>query len=43
MVTNRLLIDWTNVVLGALDVQLSEEEIKYLEEPYITQSIIGQL
>ncbi|KAI0736369.1 aryl-alcohol dehydrogenase [Fomitopsis betulina] len=36
-------LDKLKDLLGALDVQLSEEEIKYLEEPYITQSIIGQL
>lgn len=32
-----------SVVVGALDVQLSEEELKYLEEPYVPQAIIGQL
>jgi aryl-alcohol dehydrogenase-like predicted oxidoreductase len=27
--------------LGAIDVKLTEEEIKQLEEPYIPQAIIG--
>ncbi|KZT66690.1 Aldo/keto reductase [Daedalea quercina L-15889] len=36
-------LDKLKDILGALDVQLSEEEIKYLEEPYMPQTIIGQL
>ncbi|KAL5633835.1 hypothetical protein ACGC1H_005875 [Rhizoctonia solani] len=30
-------------LLGALDVQLTEEEIKHLEEPYIYQPIQGYI
>ena len=26
---------------GAVDVKLSEEDMKYLEEPYIPQGVIG--
>jgi len=36
-------LDKLKDILGALDVQLTEEEIKYLEEPYTPQAIIGQL
>ncbi|TFY57889.1 hypothetical protein EVJ58_g6748 [Rhodofomes roseus] len=36
-------LDKLKDILGALDVQLTEEEIKYLEEPYTAQPIIGQL
>ena len=28
-------------LIGALDVKLSKEEIKYLEEPYVPQAIQG--
>ena len=27
--------------VGAVDVKLSEEDMKYLEEPYIPQGVIG--
>ncbi|KAJ6563991.1 hypothetical protein B0H19DRAFT_1258511 [Mycena capillaripes] len=28
-------------IVGAINVQLSKEEIKYLEEPYTPQAIFG--
>ncbi|EIW83680.1 Aldo keto reductase [Coniophora puteana RWD-64-598 SS2] len=30
-------------IIGSLDVKLTEEEIKYLEEPYIPQAIVGHI
>jgi len=30
-------------IIGSLDVKLTEEEIKYLEEPYIPQAIVGHV
>ncbi|TRM56995.1 NADP-dependent oxidoreductase domain-containing protein [Schizophyllum amplum] len=30
-------------LIGAVEIKLSEEEIKYLEEPYITQAVIGHV
>ncbi|TRM56988.1 NADP-dependent oxidoreductase domain-containing protein [Schizophyllum amplum] len=28
-------------LIGAVDVELEEEEMKYLEEPYVPQAVIG--
>ena len=30
-------------ILDAVNIKLTEDEIKYLEEPYVPQAIIGQL
>lgn len=30
-----------NLFSGALNVQLTDEEVKYLEEPYKPQQIVG--
>lgn len=30
-----------NVYAGAVDITLTEDEIKQLEEPYVPQAIIG--
>ena len=36
-----LLVDASQNAAGALDVKLTEEEIKYLEEPYQPVAILG--
>jgi len=30
-------------IIGSLDVKLTEEEIKYLEQPYVPQAIVGHV
>ena len=32
---------WADNGAGAVDIKLSEDDMKYLEEPYIPQEIIG--
>ena len=39
--SSALTIMLSSVVTGGLDVQLSEDEIKYLEEPYKPMAVIG--
>ena len=29
------------VIVGAVDVKITEEEAKYLEEPYLPQPVVG--
>lgn len=34
-------LHYLDEAVASLEVQLSEDEIKYLEEPYVPQAIVG--